>query len=307
MSLNYAEKWHGELLETFIQNTLSSPFVTDNVRWLDAKTFHFTQMSVTGYKNHDRSGGWNKGTFNQEDKPFTCTHDRDVSFLVDKADVDETNATASIQNISRTFEETQVAPEADALFFSTVAQEAQKVTGLHSSTAVGSYTTENIFAKLKGYISKVKRYRANGLIMYIDSALMDLLEMSKDFTRKIEVTQIAEGGAGLETRITDIDGVTIMEVIDDDRFYDEFKWDGANGGFTAATGAHKINVLLATPKTTKSVPKVESIYYFAPGAHTEGDGYLYQNRSLSGVFVMPNGKDGKVDSVYVDVDTTAVS
>ena len=37
--------------------------------------------------------------------------------------------------------------------------------------------------------------------------------------------------------------------------------------------------------------------------HTEGDGYLYQNRSLSDVFVFPNGKDGTVDSVFVDVDT----
>ena len=43
--------------------------------------------------------------------------------------------------------------------------------------------------------------------------------------------------------------------------------------------------------------------YFAPGTHTEGDGYLYQNRSLSDTFVFPNGRDGKIDSVYVDVDT----
>ena len=42
---------------------------------------------------------------------------------------------------------------------------------------------------------------------------------------------------------------------------------------------------------------------FAPGAHTKGDGWLYQNRDLSDVFTFPNGKDGKIDSVYVDVDT----
>ena len=45
------------------------------------------------------------------------------------------------------------------------------------------------------------------------------------------------------------------------------------------------------------------IYYFAPGTHTKGDGYLYQNRSFSDVFVFPNGRDGKIDSVYADVDT----
>lgn len=72
---------------------------------------------------------------------------------------------------------------------------------------------------------------------------------------------------------------------------------------TEKAGAHKINVLVACGQTCKTVPKISSIYYFEPGAHTEGDGYLYQNRSLSDVFVFPNGKDNKVDSVFVDVDT----
>ena len=107
-NLNYAQVWEPELLEILMQGTLTSPFVTTNVKWLDAKTFHFTQMSTSGYKNHNRNGGWNKGSYAQKDVPYTVTHDRDVSFLVDRADVDETNATASINNISKTFEKTWV-------------------------------------------------------------------------------------------------------------------------------------------------------------------------------------------------------
>lgn len=196
MALNYAQVWEPELLEILMQGTLTSPFVTSNVTWLDAKTFHFTQMSVSGFKNHSRNGGWNKGTYAQTDTAFTVEHDRDVSFLVDKADVDETNATASIQNISKVFEQTQVVPETDALFFSKVAQAAQKVTGYHSSTASSDYTKANVFSKLKGFLAagKLRRYKANGsLIMYVSSAIMDLLELSTEFTRKIEMTQIAEG------------------------------------------------------------------------------------------------------------------
>ena len=78
-------------------------------------------------------------------------------------------------------------------------------------------------------------------------------------------------------------------------------------GFEPATGGHKINVLVACGDTCKTVPKISSIYFFAPGAHTEGDGWLYQNRTLSDTFVFPNGKDGKIDSIYVDVDTTEVA
>ena len=107
------------------------------------------------------------------------------------------------------------------------------------------------------------------------------------------MTQISEGGIGLETRITDIDGVTLMEVIDDERFYDKF--DFTDGFVPVASTSHKINVLIASPLTVKCVPKISSIYYFAPGAHTEGDGYLYQDRSLSDTFVFPNGKNNKID------------
>lgn len=322
MALNYAEQWSPELLEILMQGTLTSPFVTSNVRWLDAKTFHFTQMSTSGYKNHSREGGWNKGTYTQTDVPYTLTHDRDVEFIVDKADVDETNATASIQNISRIFEQTWVVPETDALFFSKVAQAAQKTDGYHGSTAASAYTKAKVFGMLKDILAKgkLRRYKANGtLIMYVTSQIMDALEQSTEFTRKIEMTQIAEGGMGIETRVTDIDGVPIMEVIDDERFYDAFDWEPEGGGFAplkkvaaasgvkAVTGAHKINVLVACGQTCKTVPKINSIYYFEPGGHTKGDGYLYQNRSFSDVFVFPNGRDGKIDSIYVDVDTAEVA
>lgn len=320
-SLNYAQTWNKDLLEILIQGTLTSPFVTSNVRWVGAKSFHFTQMSTSGYKNHNRKGGWNVGEYAQKDVPYTLTHDRDVEFLVDKADVDETNATASIHNISEVFEKTQVVPETDALFFSKIAQKAQKTEGYHSSTAASEYTKEKVYSKLKAILSKgkLRRYKAQGaLIMYVTSAIMDALEQSTEFTRKIEMTQIAEGGLGIETRVTEIDGVPIMEVIDDERFYDAFDWEPENGGFQplkkkaessvgkgdGVTGAHKINVLVACGLTCKIVPKISSIYYFDPGAHTKGDGYLYQNRSLSDVFVFPNGRDGNIDSIYVDVDTT---
>lgn len=321
MSLNYAEQWSPELLEILIQGTLTSPFIVSNVKWVGARTFHFTQMSVSGYKNHSRNGGWNRGKYTQTDVPYTVEHDRDIAFLVDKADVDETNETASIQNVSITFEQTHAVPETDALFFSKVAQKAQATDGYHSSTATTAYTKAKTFGMLKDILAKgkLRRYKANGsLIMYVNSNVMDALEQSTEFTRKIEMTQIAEGGMGIETRVTDIDGVPIMEVVDDERFYDAFDWNPEEGGFAplkkvtadsskeieAVTGAHKINVLVACGQTCKTVPKISSIYYFAPGAHTEGDGYLYQNRSLSDVFVFPNGKDGKIDSIYVDVDTT---
>lgn len=309
-TVNYAQQWQPELLEIMRQNTLCTPFITTNVKWLGAKTFHFTSMETSGFKNHSRSGGWNRGEFKQTNHEFTVQHDRDIEFLVDKADVDESNATASIQNIARTFTMNQSGPEKDALFFSKVAATAKGLDGYHTETATSTITKGNVYSYLKKCMAsgKLRRYKAKGgLIGYVRSEIMDALEQAPDFTRVINVMQVADGGEGIETRITEIDGVPIMEVIDDETFYDSFNFEPSDGGFepTAST-AHKINTLFATPLTTKLVPKISSIYYFNPGSHTEGDGYLYQERELSDVFTFPNGKDGKVDSVFVDTDTATV-
>lgn len=309
-TVNYAQQWQPELLEIMRQNTLCTPFITTNVKWLGAKTFHFTSMETSGFKNHSRNGGWNRGEFKQTDHEFTVKHDRDIEFLVDKADVDESNATASIQNIARTFTMNQSGPEKDALFFSKVAATAKGQDGYHTETATSTITKDNVYSYLKKCMAsgKLRRYKAKGgLIGYVRSEIMDALEQAPDFTRVINVMQVADGGEGIETRITEIDGVPIMEVIDDETFYDAFNFEPSDGGFepTAST-AHKINTLFATPLTTKLVPKISSIYYFNPGSHTEGDGYLYQERELSDVFTFPNGKDGKVDSVFVDTDTATV-
>lgn len=308
-SFNYAVQFGTELLQTIIQGTLCSPFIADRVNWLNAKTFQFPMLSTSGYKNHSRNGGWNRGNANKKDIPYILYHDRDIEFLVDVADVDETNQVATIQNISQRFIDTQATPETDAEFFSKVATTAIE-NELHVGYAADSWTKENVFGRLKTILKagKLRVYKQRGsLIMYVRSDIMDLLEQSTEFQRKIEMTQIADGGLGIETRVTDIDGVPLMEVIDDERFYTAFNWEPEDGGFEPEDDAKKLSVLVASTETVKHVPKINSIYFFAPGQHTEGDGYLYQNRAYSGTFVFPNAKDEKIDSIYVcyDGDTVA--
>ena len=199
MALNYAEQWSPDLLEILMQGTLTSPFVTSNVRWLDAKTFHFTQMSTSGYKNHSREGGWNKGKYNQTDVPYTLTHDRDVEFMVDKADVDETNATASIQNISRVFEQTWVVPETDALFFSKVAQTAQKTEGYHGSTAASTYTKAKVFGMLKDILAKsAPENTTEEQVAEIKAGKEKLMESAQKLFTKMYEQAGAAAGAGAQ-------------------------------------------------------------------------------------------------------------
>lgn len=301
---NYAEVWQKELLAINVQNALTSPFMTSNVKWLDAKTFHFTQMSTSGFRNHTVGGSFKRGVYTQTDVPFTLNHDRNIEFLVDKREVDETNETASIQNVAKVFEKTQATPEVDVRFFERVyaaATGASAKTGLVSNvTALSAYTKSNIIEKIKAVIAKVKRYRGS-LICYIKSELMDLLELALADKAQIQWVSISGLEFSISTRVANIDGVPVMEVLDDDRFISAATYlDTEAGGFEKADGGLDLTIVVASTETCKTVKKISSIYYFAPGNHTEGDGYLYQEREFWDTFVFPNGKDGKIDSVAIE-------
>lgn len=310
MAFNYAEKWADDNLDIMIEQSLTGMFIIpDNkvVEWSRNQTFHFTQTSTSGFQQHSRNGGWNAGTITQVDVPFQILHDRDVEFLVDKADVDETNETASAEKITNTFLKTQVVPEIDALYYARVSTKALSVGGLFSATDVSTYTKATIYPALKVMLTagRLRAYAGKGsLVMHITSELMSLLEEATDFTRKIETTSVSVNGTDLNTRVTSINGVPIIEVVDTERFYTGFDF---SDGFVPAVGAFKINVLISSLDTCITVPKISSIYFFAPGDHTKGDGYLYQHRAFWDTFVMPNGKNNVIDSIFVDRDTTAVT
>lgn len=299
--INYAEQWSDELLQIIDDGAYSSPFLTpnDRVKWLGAKTFHFTKMDVSGFKPHSRDGGYNRGSIVQEDKEFTLEHDRDIEFFVDVADVDESKQTANLQNVSRTFTQKHSAPETDARFFERVAKAA--IADGYYETMTG-FTAANTYGRLVKMFQRkeLKKYRAmGGLIAYVSGEIMDNLENSTEVQKTLDIkTMSINEKQGIETRIAFINGVTIIEVVDDTRFYTSFDYaDGFVGN------GSKINVCIAHPSMVKTVVKFNNIKLFANGTHTEGDGDLYQRRDLWDTFVFPNGLDGKCDAVYVNIES----
>lgn len=305
-TMNYAEKYSGQILEAIQQGALTSPFIESNVKWLGAKTFHFTQMNTSGYKDHSRQGGWNKGTITQKDHEFTVEHDRDISFLVDAADVDETAQTAAMMNVTRSFVNDNQIPEIDAYTFSKIAS-AAATAGLSEEADLSTWTAANVYTKLVGLLGKtnLKLYRQRGTVVgYVRTEIMDLIAQSTELSKTVEIVNLS-GPMSIETRVAKLNGVPLIEVLATDRFYDSFSF--TEGFAPVASTSKAINVLFAALDMVHTVPKISSIYYFPRGSHTEGDGDLYQNRSLWDTFVFPNGLTGKVDSVFVSKDTTAYS
>ena len=285
MSINYITKHEGQFEKRLMQGSLTAILETPKVNWLGARSFELPTISVTGYKAHTRSKGYNAGTVSNDKNVYTLGFDRDVEFFVDTADVDETNQELSAANISNTFISEHATPEVDAYRFSKIATAA--INGSHFKQE-DSITPENVYGILKDAILPMRKFGASNLVMYVSSEVMDALERSKDFTRSIATTS----PQGIDTRVTSLDGVQLIEVWDDARFKTQFDF---TTGFVKADGGKDINFMIVAKPAIIAKAKFNSIYLCAPGQHTEGDGYLYQNRLYHDLFVLKSQEDG----VYV--------
>lgn len=287
MPINFAEKFQRELDQLVVQEALTTELETPEVNWLDARTFHVPNVSVSGYKTHSRNGGFNRGEVNVSHEPYTLQFDRDIEFFVDKADVDESNQAASAANVTSVFMREKGIPEVDAYRFSKMATAAKG----EGKAVDEDIDKTNVYPRLKAGILPVRKHGPSNIITYVSSAVMDALEQSESFNRKIDVTN---NGGAIETRVTSIDGVKIKEVWDESRFYDTFDF---TSGFVPDDAAQKINFLVVAKPAIIAKAKISSIYLFAPGEHTQGDGYLYQNRIYHDLFKLKHKQDGVYTSL----------
>lgn len=284
MAINYAKKNSGLFDQKLTQETLTSLIETPSVNWLGAKSFEVTTLTTSGFKPHQRTKGFNAGTMENDKKTYTLSFDRDIEFYVDTMDVDETDNDLAAAKISNVFITDQAAPEVDAYRFSKMATAA--IT--NGKTASETLTVENVYSKIKAALLPIRKYKPQNIVIYVSSEVMDLLERSKEFTRNITNQNV--GLTALESRITSIDGVQVVEVWDAERFATKF--DFTTGFVKDGTDGLDINFLIVAKPAVIAAAKHNAIFLFEPGKHTQGDGYLYQNRLYHDLFVLDKQKDG---------------
>lgn len=281
MAINYVTKY-GPMLDQRINQGL----VTSVLGSADASLVAGTQtvkiqtIATTGFKPHTRGKGFNQGEVSNTSATYQLTQDRDIEFFVDTQDVDETNMALSIANISQVFFDEHATPEIDAYRFSTLAKKA----GNTQSVAI---TKANAYAQIKAAIKPLRKYGAQNIVAFVSSDVMDALEQSTEFTRSITNQNV--GLTTLESRVTSVDGVQLIEVWDASRFQTDYDF---SDGYAPASDALGIGVLAVAKQAVLPIVKESAIFMFAPGEHTQGDGYLYQNRLYHDIFVLDQKKDG---------------
>lgn len=286
---NYVTKDGGIFDQKIEQGLLTTILGVPDVQLVNGgRSFTLTTITTTGLKDHSRDKGFNTGSVQNEKKVYTMGQDRDVELFIDRQDVDETNQDLAVANISKTFIEEHVQPELDAYRFSKIASEATTA----GNSAEETLTVDNVYSRMKASILPLRKYGPQNIVGFVSSEAMDLLERSNEFTRSITNQNV--GLTALESRVTSIDGVQLVEVWDDSRFYDKYDF---TEGYKVTDDAKSINFEFVAKPAVIPIVKENAIYMFAPGQHTEGDGYLYQNRLYHDLFV----KNQKQDGIYVSL------
>lgn len=281
MAINYITKDNGIFDQKITQGLLTTILGIPQVELVNGgKSFTLTTISTSGLKDHTRNKGFNSGTYGNDKKVYTMGQDRDVEFYIDKQDVDETNQDLAVANISNVFITEHVQPEIDAYRFSTLAVGA-------GNTKEETITEKNAYSAIKAAILPARKFGPQNLVAFVSTTVMDALERSSEFNRNITNQNV--GQTALESRVTSLDGVLLVEVWDDTRFKTKFDF---TDGYVAAADAQDINILVVAKQAVIPIVKENTVFLFAPGEHSQGDGYLYQNRLYHDCFIKEQQKEG---------------
>lgn len=284
-ALNYATLYHQALAQAYPYvlhfAALRSTENDGRYKWTGAKTIEIPSLSTTGRVDGSRDTiGTASRNFDNAWEPKTLTNHRKWSTLVHPMDVDETNHVASIQNITKVFNEEQKFPEMDAYLVSKVYTDWTAAGGTANTTGL---TVDNILTTFDGWMETMDEGNvpAAGRILYLRPATNTLLKQAVEKYRTI-----ANGDAAIQRAIKSLDDVQIEKVpsVLMKTVYDFTE------GWKAGTGAKQINALLIHPSAVITPEKYAFAQLEAPSALSEGK-YVYFEESYDDVFVLNKRKN----------------
>ena len=283
--LNYASSYAQALAQAY-------PYVlhfaalrsTENdarYKWTGAKTIEIPSLSTTGRVDADRDSiGTAKRNYENAWEPKTLGNHRQWSTLVHPMDVDETNQVASIQNITKVFNEEQKFPEMDAYMVSKLFADWIEAGKAADTTAV---TEENILQIFDGYMEAMDEANVpkSGRILYLTPVYNGILKRAVDRAREFK-----NGDSNIKRIVDSLDEVQIESVPSQlmKTVYDFTE------GWKAGAGAKQIRMLLAHPSAVITPEKYAFAQLDAPSAMTNGK-YYYFEESYDDTFLLNKRKD----------------
>lgn len=282
-TINYVTRFETRLRELYGQALTSDALFHSNedIKVTGAKNIKIPKLSVSGYKDHDRSSiGFNTGNYANDYEDKSLDHDRDIEFAVDPMDVDETNTVVSVANIHNRFEKTQAIPELDCYTYSKLHSELVRIGGTVKTTAL---TAANVLSDFDDNLVALEDAGVplDRVILFCTAAYKKLLKEATDIQRTFNVN----GGGGVINRtVHTLDDITKIVTVPSARFKTAFDF---TNGCVPAVSAKNIDYILIDPECQVSRVKYSYIHFFTPGTDSRtADKYLYQNRRYNGTFAI---------------------
>lgn len=286
--LNYATEYQRELEQAFpYALNFGALYNTPNngrYRWLGSKTIEIPTISVTGRVDSTRDTiATASRNYDNSWTPLTLSNERKWSTLVHPRDVQQTNQTATIGNITRVFNEEQKFPEMDAY---TVSKVYADWIASGESAITDALTEANILQVFDQMLQNMTEGRVPkmGLILYVTPTVYTLIKNAQGIYRSLDV---GSGSKAISRAVTVLDEITITEVPSElmKTLYD------FTTGWKVATGAKQINMFLVNPIAVITPVSYEFAKLDPPSALSEGK-YVYYEESHEDVFVLANKKKG---------------
>lgn len=287
-TVNYAIQFEPELKQKYTRELLTSDLTTQNINFVGANKIRIPYVTVSGYKDHSRNGGFNRGSVENQWMEKTLGFDRDIEFFVDSMDVDETNQALSAANITNTFLAEQAIPETDCYRLSKLYTDFIALGGATSNDAT---TAANILEKFDTLMEEMDEDEVpmEGRILYLTPAKYTLIKQAEKIVRSLEVTK----NATVNRHVRNLDEV-ILKRIPSARMKTAYNF---TDGYAPATTAKQMDMILVNPKSVIATDKHAYIKLWPPGSHTQGDGYLYQNRKYGDLFVI----DTRIEGIKINL------
>lgn len=283
---DYAETFTNLLQQKYAKELCSDALTHSNqqVKFINAQTIKLPRMTVSGYKDHTRTAGFNAGSLSNDWEAKKLEHDRDVEFFVDPMDIDETNLTLSVANIQNTFETEQAIPEKDSYRFSKLHAELITYGGRIDTTVV---TAANFLEAFDAEMAIMDEAGVpeEGRILYVTPSMRKIVKEAEGIQRMITVTTPST----INRKVHSLDDVTI-KMVPAARMKTAYDF---TEGCVAAEGAKQINWILIHTSCVICRDKYSYIKLFTPGTDSRtADGYLYQNRCYGDLFLLEKKIEG---------------
>ena len=284
-NLNYATQYSQALAQAY-------PYVlhfaalrsTDNdgrYKWVDGSTIKIPVLSTTGRTDGDRDTiEIAKRNYDNTWETKTLGNHRQWSTLVHPMDIDETDQVASIQNITKVFNEEQKFPEMDAYLVSKLHADWTAL-GMVADTTV--LNEQNILPTFDNWMADMdeKNVPQSGRILYLTPAHRKILKNAESLARTI-----MNGDENIRRTIKALDDVKIESVPSAlmKTVYD------FTTGYQPGEGAKQINMLLVHPSAVITPEKYAFAQLDPPSAGSNGK-YVYFEESYDDTFLLEKRKD----------------